>query len=121
MSGDEGELKPGGSNELMYAYGWLTSFGVLILFALAAIGYAAYTGFIGTDIVIRADVQLGPIIEYGLWGLLGIILFWTYIQFARVAGVGFMNAMFDKIARIASNYEHPADREARLEESRKDE
>jgi len=100
-------LRPGGRYAKAYAYLYLTA---LVLVPVLGVAVGASTGLIDLALTVEASPDLSVAVEWLVQGLVVAFLFWTFVQVVRVTGVGFIQGIITAVARIADNYELPAER-----------
>lgn len=99
-------LQDGSKWERWYAYGYFT---MLLLAIVGAISGATWLGLLDLQVGFTFEANLGWVIEYLAGFLLLMFALWTFVQFVRVTGIGFVQGLAGAAARIAHNYEMPGE------------
>jgi hypothetical protein len=106
-------LKPGKPWMVQFAYAY---FILLILGIVGAAAASMWLGIIELNAQFTFQADLGWLVEYLAAGLLAVFLLFTFVQFVRITGIGFIRGLIGTIARIAHNYELPEEAQPNTEE-----
>jgi hypothetical protein len=101
------ELPGGGPWERRFAYLWLTA---LVVVPVAGFVALVTFGFVSVDVTLQANADVAWVVEYTVAALAAIFVVFTFLQVARVAGVGFLNGLAEAVVTVVDNYERPSNR-----------
>jgi len=90
--------------ERRFAYAYLTA---LVLVPIIALALAVWLDYLTVDVSVTASVAIGWAVEYTLIALFGLFVLFTFVQVARIAGIGFINRLAEALVTVLDNYQRP--------------